>query len=379
VCRQATGVCDFAEYCDGTHVACPPDAFVAGETCRAAAGICDAAEYCSGSTAACPVDAKGTGVCRPSAGACDVAERCDGASDSCPVDAKSAAICRPAGGICDLAEACDGVSNACPADRKSAAICRPAVGECDIAETCDGIGDQCPGDLVVPQGTACSSDSNQCTTDQCDRAGRCEHVADSSVCDDFNPCTVDTCDRVSGCTNAARPMTGCGESTRAKVILIAGATPEFSTLKWKLSRTGAIAQTDLGTPDTDTTYALCIYDDGQSDNPVLSSSVVIEPSSLFWRSASPQGWSYSDASGSSSGVKRLTITTGEPGRAIMSLMAGGVNLPVSHPFQSDRLFEQSPNVVMQLVNDGGKCWEAVFSPQATSANTGSVFRAHFRF
>ena len=57
VCRDAAGVCDVAEACDGASNACPVDGFQAsGTECRASAGTCDPAEQCTGTGAACPVD-----------------------------------------------------------------------------------------------------------------------------------------------------------------------------------------------------------------------------------------------------------------------------------------------------------------------------------
>ena len=58
LCREAAGVCDVAEYCDGNALACPDDILKPEtELCREAAGECDAPEYCSGDAAICPDDA----------------------------------------------------------------------------------------------------------------------------------------------------------------------------------------------------------------------------------------------------------------------------------------------------------------------------------
>ncbi len=56
-CRASTGMCDAAETCNGTSMACPADGFAAaGTACRPATGVCDVAETCTGMSAACPED-----------------------------------------------------------------------------------------------------------------------------------------------------------------------------------------------------------------------------------------------------------------------------------------------------------------------------------
>ena len=123
VCRQAAGLCDVAESCDGLGPDCPPDKLAAaGKECRPAAGDCDIAETCSGTSVDCPVDGfkqAGT-VCRAAVGLCDVAESCTGSTAACPVDTLAPAItvCRAStdGSKCDPAEACTGSGVGCPAD-----------------------------------------------------------------------------------------------------------------------------------------------------------------------------------------------------------------------------------------------------------------------
>jgi len=57
VCRPAAGMCDAAETCDGSSVACPADTFLPGGTvCRASTGPSDPAELCTGTSASCPPD-----------------------------------------------------------------------------------------------------------------------------------------------------------------------------------------------------------------------------------------------------------------------------------------------------------------------------------
>ena len=138
------GTVESGEQCDdggtGAGDCCSPTCQFepAATECRASSGVCDIAEFCDGSTATCPADvlAPATTECNPAAGVCDVAEFCDGSTATCSADLKSTAECRAAVGACDLAEACDGLADACPADLFDPALCDDGT-YCNGTETCN--------------------------------------------------------------------------------------------------------------------------------------------------------------------------------------------------------------------------------------------------
>lgn len=92
----------------------------AGTTCREAVGVCDEAEVCDGVSDVCPEDryTQRGEVCRGSEGRCDIADVCTGLSPECPEDQvmRAGRLCRDAVQGPDGDEVCDGVSKACPAD-----------------------------------------------------------------------------------------------------------------------------------------------------------------------------------------------------------------------------------------------------------------------
>lgn len=210
VCRASTALCDAAESCDGINGTCPLNGVSpAGTVCRPTAGLCDVAETCNGSSSACPTNQflpNGT-VCRPVGGVCDVEDKCAGNSAACTnVVLNSTNLCRLAAGDCDLAEHCPGNGGVdCPADAFAPAstVCRSAAGVCDVAESCTGSGVACPGDVKVASGTSCTSDGQDCTTDECDGSSSdCQHPvvtagvlcrASAGGCD-----VAEQCDGVSG-------------------------------------------------------------------------------------------------------------------------------------------------------------------------------------
>lgn len=163
ICRAAAGPCDVEESCSGTDKKCPANSFKSSSTvCRAAAGACDAVEYCSGTEATCPNDRylPTFSTCRAAAGPCDAVEYCSGFTMDCPMDKFSAAgvTCRPAAGPCDAAESCSGTSAACPGDAflPATSVCRASAKDCDASEYCSGVGSGCPSDEQASDGTACS-------------------------------------------------------------------------------------------------------------------------------------------------------------------------------------------------------------------------------
>jgi len=132
-------------------------------------------DICNGSICSSVAGNAGT-VCRAAAGVCDVAETCTGSAMACPADSfvSSATVCRAAAGVCDQAESCTGNAAACPADalKASGTVCRAAANQCDVIETCSGLSNACPVDGIVSNGTACNDGNASTCSDVCS-AGMC--------------------------------------------------------------------------------------------------------------------------------------------------------------------------------------------------------------
>jgi hypothetical protein len=210
-CRASAGVCDVAETCDGVTDDCAADAFESAATeCRGSAGVCDVAENCTGSAAACPADAfePSTTECRAGSDFCDAAESCTGSTADCPVDGVEPAgtECRPQSGACDVAEECDGIGAACPADgvADTSTTCRGLQGTCDVAENCDGVTTTCPADAVLPNLSVCRNSAGIC-----DPQETCDGSDPTCPTDAFSPSSTecrgaaDDCDVAETCTGSA--------------------------------------------------------------------------------------------------------------------------------------------------------------------------------
>src|SRR5439155_353099 len=137
-----------------------------GAVCRASAGVCDVAETCTGSSPVCPPDTFQpiTVTCRASAGECDQAETCTGTGPSCPSDAKTASgtACTSDGNPCTL-DQCDGSSGTCQHPAGNAgAVCRASADSCDSPELCTGSSPTCPPDTFFATGTPCRTSTGEC-------------------------------------------------------------------------------------------------------------------------------------------------------------------------------------------------------------------------
>jgi hypothetical protein len=257
VCNQGSGdACDPDERCTGTpDQACPADTFQpATFVCNQGSGdACDPDERCTGTPdQACPADTfqPATFVCNQGSGdACDPDEFCTGTADqACPSDtvAQAGTTCRPAAGVCDAAEQCTGAAEAaCPADAKkgSETTCRGAAPECDVAEVCSGASDDCPPDVFQPPATACSSDSNACTIDQCSgTSATCGHIL------------IPNCG-TSDCTTNTPPIITSTSGNPPGPISIGGSvqvTAEFTDASTLQTHTCTINWGDGSTPDNGT-------------------------------------------------------------------------------------------------------------------------------
>jgi len=256
VCREAAGVCDVADHCDGIHAGCDDLKLPGTSICRPSTGQCDAAESCTGSSNNCPADGfspstttctgtsnggacdgtdscdgsghcvdgykPATTTCRASTGACDVAESCTGSSGACPVDGfqPSTTTCTGTsnGGACDASDSCDGAGHCVDGFKPATTTCRASTGECDPSESCTGSSGACPADGFSPSTTTCTGTSNggACDgTDSCDGSGHCV--------DGYKPATT-TCRPSAGECDLPESCSGSGSACPADAFKPGGTT-----------------------------------------------------------------------------------------------------------------------------------------------------------
>lgn len=245
----------------------------------------------------------------------------------------------------------------------------------DLGEDCDD-GNEIGGDCCSATctfdvvGTPCP-DGDVCNGDEtCDGAGTCDPglVLD---CDDNEPCTQDLCHPVDGCSSSTGPATACLLPAKSLVDIVDKTPDTKDKLKWKWLKGEETLFGDFGNPATGTDYTLCVYDTSASV-PSLKASLAV-PSGVLWAAAGSNGYKYKDPSAINDGVKQLLLKAGPLGKAKAIFTAVGVNLPLPPPFSMTQLEEQSPEVVVQLINDQGFCWSTAF-PAPAKENDADRFK-----
>lgn len=355
---------------------------------------CNDDVFCNGA------DTCQAGVCLHAGDPCTTgnscSNTCDETSNNCYTPAGSAC---PADSNACTYEICDGFGNCTSQAGNAGTVCRTATGVCDVAETCNGTDDFCPADSFAPFNTPCASDGNVCTNDVCNGGGSCAHPGNSASCDDGNVCTVgdtcyagscyggaaqldcddsdlcttDTCQPGVGCVNSDVPIdsSSCLAAPKARIQISDPGDAEKRKLSWQWAAGAAFDQSLLGTPKQDTTYALCVYDSSGSIRS-LAASVVAAPSPTSWFVLTPKGLRYEDAGGTSDGLTKAQIKTGEDGRTKIKWSAAGGNVPLPGPAGAAYL-QSDPSVVVQLVTSDGVCWTSEFS--AFLKNDASKYKA----
>jgi hypothetical protein len=236
-------------------------------------------------------------------------------------------------------------------------------------------------DILVATGGVCE-DSVVAGPEQCDIgadvagdccSNTCELEAAETLCDpDGDLCTNDVCDAFGNC-GIAEPSSACFVAPVTNLRIANSTDPARDKLTWQWNKGEAFALGDLGTPFATTTYALCLYDTSLSV-PSVSGSLVIEPSATLWSSNDLNRIDYRDADGSSDGVTKLQLKTGDAGRTSVKLYAKGSGLSLPVPV-GETFFAQSPKVVAQLRNSDGECWTSEFAVDNTSRNDAAGFKA----
>jgi len=134
-------------------------------------------------------------------------------------------------------------------------------------------------------------------------------------------------------------------------------------LIWKWSKGSATSKADFGSPLTNTSYLLCVYDGGSNE---ILDSVAIGGDSCggvpCWQDKKT-GFLYKDKDKSPSGPQQIQLKEGADGKAKILVKAKGSQvdpplLPLVQP------------VTVQLVNSNGLCWQAVYSTPATKNEPG---------
>lgn len=285
--------------------------------------------------------------------ACDEGDDTVACDDDCTVVAcQDGNHNAAAGEECDDGNAMngDGCDSSCQLEVPVAWSCEPALfddGNCHCG--CGALDADCPDAL------AASCDQSLCGV------GRTPGASDNSVC--IMPCPAEPV-----------PASSCRQSAKSKLSIANSADPAKDKLAWQWSKGDGIAQADLGAPDVDTEYRLCIWDSASSTYS-LEAELVVAPSPTAWTDADPKGWKYNDKLGASDGVSKITLKTGADGAGSVKFQAKGTSLTLPAGASPTEYFTSDPKVVVQLLSGTGECWTGSFDADATTKNEAASFKS----
>ncbi len=224
LCREASGLCDVAEHCDGENEFCPADEILgAGDECRPAASDCDVAEYCDGvSASGCPPDEfePVDATCGSTADdECDNPDTCDGSGTCLENQEPAGTSCgNTSSSECDNPDTCDGSGTCLENQEPAGTSCGDtSFGECDNPDTCDGSGTCQPN--YMPSTTSCGSSADSICdhADTCDGSGSCDSNIEPITVEcrvAVNDCDIaEFCDGAGGCPSDSIKNSGepCGD------------------------------------------------------------------------------------------------------------------------------------------------------------------------
>jgi hypothetical protein len=282
--------------------------------------------------------------------------------------------------------ACDEMADACVQTPNTGASCNDgnACTQTDTCTsgTCSGTGNPCLNGGVCTDGV--NSYTCQCPTGftgtNCDQPAPTATVPTSTPAVTSTitatPTVTPTASRTLKPTRtprveiqdfcAASPLSGCRSVTKSKrslLLLRDLSDSRFDGIIWLWNHGAATTKEEFGDPVNSTVYNLCMYDSiGDTPSFVLGSNLPAlsdcNQARPCWRSTS-SGYRYLDPRGVNNGTRLVTLSKGEDGKARLLYIARGVNT-----FIPDLPLDQDHQVIVQLKNSNGLCWEARYNAKA---------------
>jgi cysteine-rich repeat protein len=188
-------------------------------------------------------------------------------------------------------------------------------------------------------------------------------VNQDEQCDDGNLLDGDGCSagcRLELCAEA--PRTDCRKPAApggAKLLVRNDLVDQRDRLVWTWR--GALAGDELGTPNVDTPYLLCVYDAAAPSQPTLAFAALAGRTcgkKPCWRPSGSAGFTYHAGEGMPDGLTDLKLRPG--GGTAITVKGKGprLHLPPDLPV---------PPLTVQLVRGGaGVCWDADFTMLASA-------------
>src|SRR5262249_7943860 len=174
--------------------------------------------------------------------------------------------------------------------------------------------------------------------------------------------TSSTTTTTFGC--GTMPTNVCQASATAKGQLRFGSNGKLS---WKWRSSAAVALSDFGSPAMTTDYVLCMYDQTGKKLGAEAPADGMCGTKPCWSTSGSTGFRYKDKDGTPDGLTKISLKSGEAGKAKISVKGSGTNLHLP-------MLPLTLPVRVQLRQSGSStCWEASYS--TATENGPSTFKA----
>jgi len=235
---------------------------------------------------------------------------------------------------------------------------------------CDGCDSNCTPSGLCGNGIVCApeqcDDGNTTPGDCC--SATCGFEAASSPCSDDDLCTRnDACNGTGACLGSTTPEPVCRSAGRSTISIKNTIPDDRDMLSWSWSQGAQTDLVDFGNPLATTGYTFCAYDQSANPQPLMRLSIPaggVCAGRPCW-SANTSGYKYNDRN-RLRGLSTIRTKAGVSGKARLSLRGKGTHLP-------DITLPVTSAVTVQLRNDTGECWGAVYS--SFTKNDGTQFKA----
>ncbi len=179
----------------------------------------------------------------------------------------------------------------------------------------------------------------------------------------------------SDCLRFPLDASSCRTAMTSKLAISYSPKTDRRALQWKWSAGETFAQAELGTPDVDTRYTVCIYDTSGGQPQLMTWFDVYNG---FWTSKAPSGWSfYGGKYGNVDGISAARLRASPTGgRTSVSMRAAAYyDIPVPYPVSGSRYFGDGASFVVQLVGTSGFCLQSDFPAASVLLDSVEAFKA----
>jgi hypothetical protein len=159
----------------------------------------------------------------------------------------------------------------------------------------------------------------------------------------------------------AAPSATCRSAERSVLVMRNKDGTARDSMKWKWRRGDETLFSDFGLDDKDNDYAVCVWDTRDGFVDLVSEAVMPPFYCCGWNKYVDNRLEYRlSTSKATDGIRFLKVRAKEQGKGTLTMKAKGEYYPTPRPYGPSSMFALESDVVVQLVNSHGECWESRF-------------------